>query len=150
MKIILEGTEAELRSALHSFGVQDKDVSDDGSQFLCADIAIRGHRCKTAKLGFMSDSNNSEIKALTQEQANRRREIRNSTSHADLISNIVREYSKRYSESLQGNLSDKAVEKISSIMALFVGASLAEATEVTEHVKNIVLNELPKHTEVTL
>ena len=46
MKIILEGTEAEFRSMLHSFGVPDKTVSDNSSQFLCGDIAGRGHRRK--------------------------------------------------------------------------------------------------------
>ncbi len=182
MKIILEGTEAELRSALHSFGVPDKTVSDNGSQFLCSDIAGKGNRRKTAErnfaefkaiaqnrlndfcgndkterpqrvelnLNFMSDPDSPEIKALVKEHAERCRQVCNSTPHVNRISNIVREYSKRYSESLQGNLSDQVVKKISSIMALFADASLAEATEVTEHVKNIVLNELPKYTEVTL
>ncbi len=131
MKIILEGTAEELRNIL-LFGISQNIVSNDGSQFLCGDIAGRGHRQKVVE--------------LTKEHAEH---LRNNTPHVNQISNIVREYSKRYSESLQGNLSDKAVEKISSIMALFVGASLAEATEVIEHVKNIVLNELPKHTEVT-
>ncbi len=34
MKIILEGTEAEFRSALHSFGIPDKIVFDDGEKFV--------------------------------------------------------------------------------------------------------------------
>lgn len=108
MKIILEGTEAELRSTLHSFGVPDKVVFDNGSQFLCGDIVGRGHRRKKAErtfaelkviaenhlndflgtdkterpqpikftVGFMPDSDSSEIKALTKEHANRRRQVR--------------------------------------------------------------------------
>lgn len=64
MKIILEGTEAELRSALHSFGIPDKVVSDDGSQFLCGDIAGKGNRRKTAERTF------AEFKAIAQNRLN--------------------------------------------------------------------------------
>ena len=64
MKIILEGTEAELRSALHSFGVPDKVVSDNGSQFLCGDIAGRGHRRKKVERTF------AELKAIAQNHLN--------------------------------------------------------------------------------
>lgn len=52
MKIILEGTEAELRSALHSFGIPKEVVFDNGSQFLCGDITERGHRCKKSVRTF--------------------------------------------------------------------------------------------------
>lgn len=108
MKIILEGTEAELRSVLHSFGVPDKVVSDNDSQFLCGDIADRGYRQRAAErtfaelkviaenhlndflgtdkterpqpikftVGFMPNSNNSEIKALAKEHFDRRRQVR--------------------------------------------------------------------------
>ena len=34
MKIILEGTEAELINALHSFGIPNEVVCDDGEQFV--------------------------------------------------------------------------------------------------------------------
>lgn len=46
MKIILEGTEAEFRYLLHSFGIPKEVVFDDGSQFICGDVAGRGHRRK--------------------------------------------------------------------------------------------------------
>lgn len=64
MKIILEGTEAELRSALHSFGVSDKVVSDNVSQFLCGDIVGRGHRRKVVERTF------AEFKAIAQNRLN--------------------------------------------------------------------------------
>lgn len=107
MKIILEGTEAEFRSLLHSFGIPKEVVFDDGSQFICGDLAGRGHRRKKSvrtfkvikkqfgdaikdyssskevpnkpeplEIEFMSDSDSDKIKALTKEQANRRREVR--------------------------------------------------------------------------
>lgn len=75
MKIILEGTAEELRNIL-LFGIPQNIVSDDGSQFLCGDIAGRGYRRKATELGFMPDSDSSEIKALTKEHANRRRQVR--------------------------------------------------------------------------
>lgn len=107
MKIILEGTAEELRNIL-LFGIPQNIVSDDDSQFLCGDIAGRGHRRKKAErtfselkaiaenhlndfletdktkrpqpvkftVGFMSDSDNSEIKALAKEHADRRRQVR--------------------------------------------------------------------------
>ena len=52
MRIILEGTEAELKNALHAFGVPTKLVYDDGSQFLCGDMCGRGHRQKKADRTF--------------------------------------------------------------------------------------------------
>lgn len=52
MKIILEGTEAEFRSMLHSFGIPNEVVFDDGSQFICGDIAGRGHRRKKSVRTF--------------------------------------------------------------------------------------------------
>lgn len=107
MKIILEGTAEELRNIL-LFGIPQNVVSDDGSQFLCSDIADRGHRQRATErtfaelkvivenhlndfletdktkrpqpikftVGFMSDSDNSEIKALAKEHADRRRQVR--------------------------------------------------------------------------
>lgn len=61
MKIILEGTAEELRNTL-LFGIPQNVVSDDGSQFLCGDIADRGHRQKVVE--------------LAKECANRRRQVR--------------------------------------------------------------------------
>ena len=52
MKIILEGTEAEFRSLLHSFGIPKEVVFDDGSQFICGDLAGRGHRRKKSVRTF--------------------------------------------------------------------------------------------------
>lgn len=49
MKIILKGTETELINTLRSFGIPNKVIFDDGSQFLCGDIAGRGHRKKSAR-----------------------------------------------------------------------------------------------------
>lgn len=49
MKIILEGTEAEFINVLHSFGIPNEVVFDDGNQFLCGDIAGRGHRKKSTR-----------------------------------------------------------------------------------------------------
>ncbi len=49
MKIIFEGTETELRSALSSFGVSNKVIFDDGKEFVpfaCCDYIGRGHRQK--------------------------------------------------------------------------------------------------------
>ena len=48
MKIILEGTEAELRSALHSFGVPDKVVFDDGEKFV--ELPKRRRNCAVTRL----------------------------------------------------------------------------------------------------
>lgn len=62
MRIILEGTEAELRSALHSFGISNEVAFNDGSQFLCGDIAGRGHRQKVVE--------------LAKEHSDRRRQVR--------------------------------------------------------------------------
>lgn len=106
MKIILKGTETELINTLRSFGIPNEVVFDNGSQFICGDIAGRGHRKKSARtfkvikeqigdiakdyssskevpnkpepleLEFMSDSDNDKIKALAKEQANRRRKGR--------------------------------------------------------------------------
>ena len=52
MRIILEGTEAEFRSLLHSFGIPKEVVFDDGSQFICGDLAGRGHRRKKSVRTF--------------------------------------------------------------------------------------------------
>lgn len=107
MKIILEGTKAEFRNLLHSFGIPKESVFDDGSQFICGDVAGRGHRRKKSvrtfkvikeqfgdvikdylpseevpnkpeplEINFTSDSDSSEIKALTKDHSNRRREVR--------------------------------------------------------------------------
>lgn len=106
MKIILEGTETELINTLRSFGIPKEVVFDDGRQFICGDLAGRGHRCKKSvrtfkvikeqfgdaikdyssskevpnkpeslEIEFMSDSDSDKIKALTKEQANRRRQV---------------------------------------------------------------------------
>lgn len=42
MRIILEGTEAEFRSMLHSFGIPNEVVCDDGSEFVYGDVDGRG------------------------------------------------------------------------------------------------------------
>lgn len=55
MKITLEGTEAELINVLHSFGIPNEVVFDDGKQFLCGDMCGRGHRRKKAETD-LSDS----------------------------------------------------------------------------------------------
>lgn len=84
MRIILEGTEAELRSALHSFGISSEVAFDDGKQFLCSDIVSRENRRRKLEdtltsseidVGFRSNSDNSRIKAIAKEQANRRRQV---------------------------------------------------------------------------
>ena len=49
MKIILKGTETELINMLRSFGIPNEVVFDNGSQFICGDIAGRGHRKKSAR-----------------------------------------------------------------------------------------------------
>lgn len=46
MKIILEGTETEIINALHSFCIPNEVIFDNGNQFICGDIAGRGHRPK--------------------------------------------------------------------------------------------------------
>lgn len=61
MKIILEGTAEELRNIL-LFGIPQNVVSNNDSQFLCGDIADRGHRQKVVE--------------LAKEHANRRRQVR--------------------------------------------------------------------------
>lgn len=115
MKIILEGTKTEIINALHSFCIPNKVVFDNGNQFICGDIAGRGHRKKSARtfktfkeqfgdimkdylpskevpdkpkplenvlnnfeinIGFISDFDNGEIKALTKEHVNLCRQIR--------------------------------------------------------------------------
>lgn len=64
MKIILEGTETEFRTMLHFFGIPKEIVFDDGSQFICGDIAGRGHRQKQAERTF------KELKAKIKGKAN--------------------------------------------------------------------------------
>lgn len=85
MKIILEGTEAELRSALHSFGIPSEVAFDDGKQFLCSDIVSRENRRRKSEdtltsseidVGFRYNSDNNRIKAIAKEQADRRRQVR--------------------------------------------------------------------------
>ena len=49
MKIILKGMETELINTLRSFGIPNEVVFDNGSQFICGDIAGRGHRKKSAR-----------------------------------------------------------------------------------------------------
>lgn len=49
MKIILEGTETEIINTFRSFGIPNEVVFDNGSQFICGDIAGRGHRKKSAR-----------------------------------------------------------------------------------------------------
>lgn len=63
MKIILKGTAEELRNIL-LFGIPQNVVSNDGSQFLCGDIAGRGHRQKTVERTF------SELKAIAENHLN--------------------------------------------------------------------------------
>lgn len=138
MKIILEGTEAELRSALHSFGIPEKVVSDSGSQFLCGDIAGRGHRRKKVErtfaelkaiaqnylndflgtdkterpqpikfaVGFMPNSDNSEIKALSKEHSDRRRQVRQ-----QLNSLREQEIPEAVADYFNGNKSSVSFEK---------------------------------------
>lgn len=117
MKIILEGTEAELISALHPFGIPDKVISDDGgnrreviartfaefkaiaqnrlNDFLGTDKTERPQRVKP-NLNFMSDSDNDKIKALAKEQANHRREVRQqliSLSKQDIPEAVINYFS---------------------------------------------------------
>lgn len=86
MKIILEGTEAELISALGSFGIPNEVIFDDEKEFVpfaCSDLASRGHRqkCNHAFKGsdidadFIPIPNAEETKALMKEHAKRRRQV---------------------------------------------------------------------------
>lgn len=63
MKIILKGTETELINMLGSFGIPNEVVFDNGSQFLCGDIAGRGHGFKKAEHTF------KELKAKIKDEA---------------------------------------------------------------------------------
>lgn len=83
MKIILEGTAEELRNIL-LFGIPQNVVSDNDSQFLCGDIADRGHRQKVVE--------------LAKEHANRRRQVReqlNSLSKQDIPGIVVNYFNGR-------------------------------------------------------
>lgn len=55
MKNILEGTEAKLRSALHSFGIPDKIVFDDGEKF----VELPKHRRNCAVTRLATEMRNT-------------------------------------------------------------------------------------------
>lgn len=118
MKIILEGTEAELRSVLRSFGIPQENVTVERTfaelkaiaknhlnDFVGTDKTERPQRVEL-NLNFMFDSDNDKIKALAKEQANRRREVRRqliSLSKQDIPEAVVNYFN--------GNKSSVAFEK---------------------------------------
>ncbi len=94
MKIILEGTEAELRSVLRSFGIPQESVTVERTfaelkaiaenhlnDFVGTDKTERPQRVEL-NLNFMSDPDNDKIKALAKEQANRRRQVYRQLHHS--------------------------------------------------------------------
>ncbi len=70
------------------------------------------------------------------------------TSKAVSISQIVRDYSKHYSDCLKGTLSETTVKNMEAIINVLSGVSIAEMSETIEHVKKIVSDELPKYARV--
>ncbi len=104
MKIILEGTEAEFRSALHSFGISQETVTVERT-FAELKVILKNHlndfwgTDKTKRpqpirfnVGFIPDSDSDKIKALAKDHADRRRQVReqlNSLSNQDIPEAVV-------------------------------------------------------------
>lgn len=62
MRIILEGTETELRNTLRSFGITSETVVDNGTEIEFV-------------TGSIFDSHNKEISKITKNHAKRRRQV---------------------------------------------------------------------------
>lgn len=134
MKIIIEGTEKELRNTLSSLDVPQKGCFDEDSRFICGDLAGRRVRHKRSACSF------SEFKAKFEEAAENFSTKSGNASKPEPLTQEYINYQQRREIEIPADI--KEIPFVSTRNLIDVLDKIRGLIRVHPHIKNMKLSEL--------